>query len=40
MEFEQHVYDDRLDMFYKKMGLVFNGNASEKLVEVIAGKIR
>ena len=35
MEFEQRVYDDRLDTFHKEMGLVFNGNASEKLAEVI-----
>lgn len=35
MEFRQDEYDDRLDIFHEKMGLVFNGNASEKLAEII-----
>ena len=39
MEFEQSVYDDRLDTFHKKMGLVFNGNASEQLASEIVQKI-
>lgn len=35
MEFDQEKYDRVLDEFHKKVGLVFEGNASEKL----AGKI-
>ena len=35
MEFEQSIYDNRLDIFYKKIGLVFNGNASENLANKI-----
>ena len=35
MKFQQDEYDSRLDIFHEKVGLVFNGNASE----VIAKKI-
>lgn len=32
-------YYDRLDVFNIRIGLVFNGDASERLAEVISGKI-
>ncbi len=35
MEFNQGEYDKRLDLFHEKMGLVFNGDASENLAEAI-----
>ena len=35
MKFRQDEYDSRLDIFHEKVGLVFNGNASEKLAEAI-----
>ena len=35
MQFKKSEYDDRLDVFHEKMGLVFNGDASEKLAEII-----
>lgn len=39
MEFQQEEYDERLDVFHEKIGLVFKGDASEKLAEAIANKI-
>lgn len=35
IEFNQDEYDERLDLFHEKMGLVFKGDASEKLAEAI-----
>ena len=35
MKFRQDEYDSRLDIFHEKVGLVFNGNASEQLAEKI-----
>lgn len=35
MQFQRDEYDSRLDIFHEKVGLVFNGNASEKLAEAI-----
>ena len=35
MEFNQNEYDERLDLFHEKMGLVFKEDASEKLAEAI-----
>lgn len=35
MEFDQEKYDRVLDEFHKEVGLVFEGNASEKLAEKI-----
>ena len=40
MKFRQDEYDNRLDIFHEKVGLVFNGNASEKLANTIFGKLR
>lgn len=44
MEFDQEKYDRVLDEFHKKVGLVFEGDASEKLAEkivkIIDGKNR
>ena len=39
MQFQQDEYDSRLDIFHEKVGLVFNGNASEKLADRICNKI-
>ena len=39
MKFQQDKYDSRLDIFHEKVGLVFNGNASEKLAEAISNRI-
>ena len=39
MKFRQDEYDNRLDIFHEKVGLVFNGNASERLAEIIMNKI-
>ena len=39
MEFNQEAYDNRLNVFHEKMGLVFNGQASEKLAEEIIKNI-
>ena len=36
MAFDQSVYDKKLDEFHEKMGLVFDGRASEKIIENIA----
>ena len=33
--FDEAKYCKTIDEFYKELGLVFNGNASEKLAEVI-----
>ena len=38
--FNQEIYDEKLNEFHKKIGLVFNGNASEKLAGEIEKKIR
>lgn len=38
--FNQETYNEKLNEFYKKIGLVFNGNASEKLAGEIEKKIR
>lgn len=38
-EFDSDVYEDRLNHFYEKMGVVFDGKATEKVASVIAGKI-
>lgn len=35
LEFNQEEYDNRLNVFHEKIGLVFNGQASEKLAEII-----
>ena len=35
MEFQQDEYDKRLDELHEKMGLIFRGDASEKLAEEI-----
>lgn len=35
MGFDQEAYDRTLDEFHEKIGLVFEGNASEKLAEKI-----
>lgn len=35
MGFDQEAYDRALDEFHEKIGLVFEGNASERLVEKI-----
>ena len=35
MEFQQEVYDGKLDEFHEKVGLVFNGEASRNLVKII-----
>ena len=35
LEFNQEEYDNRLNVFHEKMGLVFNGNASEQLCQII-----
>lgn len=39
MNFNQNEYDSRLDEFHKSVGLVFNGDASERLAKKIVGKI-
>ena len=39
MKFRQDEYDKMLNIFHEKVGLVFNGNASEKLAEAISNKI-
>lgn len=39
VEFNQEAYDNRLNVFHEKMGLVFNGQASEKLAEEIIKNI-
>ena len=36
MAFDQSAYDKKLDEFHEKMGLVFDGRASEKIIENIA----
>lgn len=36
MTFERNAYDKKLNEFHEKMGLVFDGRASEKIVENIA----
>ena len=33
--FDADLYNEKLDAFYDKLGLVFNGDASEKLAEVV-----
>lgn len=33
MEFDQQKYDKGLDEFHEKVGLVFDGKTSEKLVD-------
>ena len=38
--FNQETYNEKLNEFYKKIGLVFNGNASEKLAGEIEKNIR
>lgn len=35
MEFDPRKYDEVLDEFHKKVGLVFDGRASEKLAKKI-----
>ena len=37
--FDEAKYRKTTDDFYKELGLVFNGNASAKLAEVIEQKI-
>ena len=39
VEFNQEAYDNKLNVFHEKMGLVFNGQASEKLAEEIIKNI-
>ena len=39
MQFQQDEYDSRLDIFHEKVGLVFNGNARDKLADRICNKI-
>lgn len=39
MEFEQEKYDKVLDEFHEKVGLVFEGNVSKKLAEIIEEKV-
>lgn len=36
MAFDRNTYDKKLDEFHEKMGLVFDGRASEKIIENIA----
>lgn len=38
--FDASSYNDKLDAFYNKLGLVFNGNASKKLAEVVEEKLK
>ena len=33
--FNKNEYDEQLNTFHKKVGLVFNGDASEKLAKII-----
>lgn len=37
--FDQEIYDKVLDRFHEKIGLVFEGNASEKLAEKVVQMI-
>ena len=39
MEFQQEVYDGKLDEFHEKVGLVFNGEASENVLENLVNKL-
>lgn len=39
MAFDQSVFDKKLDEFHEKMGLVFDGRASEKLTQIIEKRI-
>lgn len=38
LAFDYNTYEKKLDVFYKKIGLVFNGKASEKVVKNIVSK--
>lgn len=38
--FDASSYNDKLDAFYNKLGLVFNGDASKKLAEVVEEKLK
>ena len=39
MAFDRNTYDKKLDEFHEKMGLVFDGLASEKLTQIIEKRI-